>query len=259
MQYSCPERQELERTTINRVSVADQVAAVLRQKILTGELRAGTSLQDRPLASSLGVSRNTLREALRILSMEGLLERNLHRGVAVAQLSPSDVREIYQLRRMLEIPAVLSARQPKPELLREMRTALDEYEEAVRARDWGRAVSFDLQFHGLLIRFYDNRRLESFYEKVIGELRVGMVLVDRGHDNPAGLVPVHRKMYQLILAGRLKECASVLGRHLEDSEARLTRVSSDGTTQRRGLRNQPLPQKRAAGAGSGNGKAIRSA
>jgi len=62
----------MERTQLNRVSVADQVAALLRQRILEGEFRPGAQLQELPLASSLGVSRNTMREAIRILSIEGL-------------------------------------------------------------------------------------------------------------------------------------------------------------------------------------------
>src|SRR5215468_9117912 len=97
---------------IHRVSVADQVAAVLRQRILTGELRPGMPLQEMSLAVSLGVSRNTMREATRILSLEGLLKRNAHRGVAVCQLSAKDVQEIYSLRRMLEIAAVLRLARP---------------------------------------------------------------------------------------------------------------------------------------------------
>jgi DNA-binding GntR family transcriptional regulator len=85
-------------------------------------------------------------------------------------------------------------------------------------------VGFDLHFHSLLIRFHHNRRLESFYQQVIGELRLGMVLVDRSHDNPGALIPVHRKMYQFLAAGKLKQCAAVLAQHLDDSESRLTRV-----------------------------------
>src|SRR5258707_10330814 len=82
----------MDQTQINRVSVADQVATLLRQRILEGEFRPGTQLQELPLASSLGVSRNTMREAIRILSLEGLLRRSLHRGAAVSQLSLRDVR-----------------------------------------------------------------------------------------------------------------------------------------------------------------------
>jgi DNA-binding GntR family transcriptional regulator len=214
----------MDRTQINRVSVADQVAALLRQRILEGEFRPGTQLPELPLASSLGVSRNTMREAIRILAQEGLLRRSLHRGVAVSQLSLRDVHEIYQLRRMLELPAVLSARRPDAEVLKEIRKALEQYEEAVEMRDWSRAVSHDLHFHSLLIRFHGNKRLDSFYRNMIGELRVGMVLVDRSHDDPGALIPVHRKMYQLLSTGKLKACAAVLEQHLEDSESRLTRV-----------------------------------
>jgi len=214
----------MDQTQITRVSVADQVAALLRQRILEGEFRPGTQLQELPLASSLGVSRNTMREAIRILSLEGLLRRSLHRGAAVSQLSLRDVREIYQLRRMLELPAVLAARDPDPSLLQEIRSAVEQYELAVRDRNWSRAVSHDLHFHSLLIRFHGNKRLESFYKNMLGELRVGMVLVDRSHDNPGALIPVHRKMCQLLAAGKLKQCADVLEQHLEDSESRLTQI-----------------------------------
>ena len=214
----------MERSQIHRVSVADQAAAILRQRILDGELRPGTSLQEVPLAHSFGVSRNTMREAMRILSIEGLLKRSLHRGVAVSQLSLKDVQEIYHLRRMLEIPAVLAAGRGDSAILDELRGALDQYEGAVRAKDWVGAVGFDLQFHNSLIRFHRNKRLESFYQKVIGELRMGMVLVDRRHDNPGGLIPQHRKIYLLLSTGKLRQCAAVLARHLDDSESRLTRV-----------------------------------
>ena len=214
----------MDRTQINRVSVADQVATILRQRILEGEFRPGTQLQELPLASSMGVSRNTMREALRILSLEGLLRRSLHRGAAVTQLSLHDVQEIYQLRRMLELPAVLEAKHPDPELLRELESAVEQYEQAIKQRDWARAVSHDLHFHSLLIRFHGSKRLNTFYRNVISELRVGMVLVDRSHDNPGVLIPVHRKLYQLLSTGKLKQCAAVLEQHLADSESRLTGV-----------------------------------
>lgn len=213
-----------DRPQINRVSVADQVAALLRQRILEGEFRPGAQFQELPLASSLGVSRNTMREAIRILSLEGLLRRSLHRGAAVSQLSLHDVREIYQLRVMLELPAVLAARRPDADLLQALQKTVAQYEAAVKDRDWARAVNHDLNFHSLLIRFHGNKRLNSFYKNVIGELRVGMVLVDRSHDNPGALIPVHRRMYQLLSTGKLKQCAAVLEQHLEDSESRLTRV-----------------------------------
>lgn len=229
--------------------MADQVAGILRQRILEGELRPGTPLPEIPLATSLGVSRNTMREAVRILALEGLLKRNIHRGVTVAQLSLRDVQEIYALRRMLEIPAILAAKNPSPETLKEMRAAVDAYEKAVRQQDWAGAVARDLHFHGLLIRFHKNKRLESFYQKVIGEVRMGMVLVDSSHDNPGALVPVHRKLYQLLVAGKRKECAAMLAQHLDDSEARLSQVMAGQSS----AAEAGVGQK-AAVAARGNGR-----
>ena len=210
----------MERLQIHRVSIADQVAGILRQRILAGELRSGTALPEVSLSLAPGVSRNTLREAVRILALEGLLKRDIHRGVSVSHLSIADVEEIYHLRRMLEIPAVYAARKPAPEILVEMRALVDEYESAVHARDWVLAVNVDLQFHSKLIHFHRNNRLES-YQKLVGELRMGMVLVDRVHDDPGGLIPVHREICELLAAGKLKKCAIVLAQHLDDSEFRL--------------------------------------
>ena len=165
-----------------------------------------------------------MREAMRILSLEGLLKRSIHRGIAVAQLSLRDVQEIYHVRRVLEISAIYAAKTPDPDLLSNILDALEQYEAAVQARDWVSAVTHDLHFHGLLIRFLRNKRLESFYQKTIAELRMGMVLVDQRHDHPGILIPVHRKLYELLTAGKLKECAEILLQHLEDSESRLATV-----------------------------------
>src|SRR5258706_3358086 len=96
----------LETLHIRRTSTADKVANVLRVRILAGELRPGTTLLEIPFSTQLGVSRNTMREAMRILILEGLLKRKIHHGVTVAELSLADVEEIYRLRRVLEIQAV---------------------------------------------------------------------------------------------------------------------------------------------------------
>ena len=116
------------------------------------------------------------------------------------------------------------------DILTELRAALEGYEVVVEGVDWVRAVRFDLHFHTLLIRFHQNRRLESFYEKLLGELRMGMVLVDLRHDNPSGLVPVHRRIYQLLTRGETEECATLLSQHLRDSETRLTAVMDQRIT-----------------------------
>lgn len=218
---------------LRRFSVADEVARLLRERIFVGELRPGTPLSEIPLASSLRVSRNTMREAMKVLSLEGLLTRSVHRGVAVAQLTPPDISEIYQLRRMLELSAIQAAKRPDREHLDQLRSVVEQYEAAAGAGDWTAAVGFDLQFHTLLIRFHNSRRLEAFYQKILRELRVAMVLVDRGMHDPGRLIRVHRRIYRLLAAGELRKCAAALAAHLEDSEQRISKIVSEHSSSQR--------------------------
>lgn len=140
-----------------------------------------------------------MREAVRILSLEGLVKRNIHRGIAVAKLSLNDVHAIYRARPAVGDSSDSVCKETRPDLLRQLRTELEQYEKAVRAKDRVDAVNHDVHFHALLIRCLRNNRLKAFYQKTIGELRMGTALVDRRHDDPGILVPVRRKLYQLPL------------------------------------------------------------
>ena len=88
---------------ISRISTAVEVADSLREQILLGELAPGARLPEIPLAAAFHVSRNTLRDAFRLLEREGLVEHLPHRGGFVAQLAEPDIRDLYRIRRILEI------------------------------------------------------------------------------------------------------------------------------------------------------------
>src|SRR5262249_203881 len=92
---------------------------------------------------------------------------------------------------------------------------------AVHASNWVVAVELDLRFHSQLIRFHRSKRLESFYQKLIGELRMGMVMVDRVHDDPSALIPLHRDILTLLASGQAEQSDVLLAKDLEDSECRL--------------------------------------
>ncbi|WP_175965232.1 GntR family transcriptional regulator [Burkholderia sp. BCC0322] len=87
-------------------STADAVAASLREMIVNGELQAGERLVERDLAERFGISRIPMREAIQRLEREGLLEIFRNRGAVVRMLSASDVREIYDMRALLEGDAI---------------------------------------------------------------------------------------------------------------------------------------------------------
>lgn len=203
--------------SIQRVSTADQVASLMRERILRGELKPGTSLREVVIAAAIGVSRNTLREALRILIQEGLVRHTVHRGITVTQLRPESASDIYRVRRLLEAAAVETTR-PTRERLAVLATAVERLEHAAQQRDWPALVEADMQFHCALVSLLGSDRLDGFFRNLLSELRVGLVAVDRASSDLKRMSGEHRKFYRLLKAGKRKECARALVAHLEEAE-----------------------------------------
>src|SRR5262245_33099908 len=208
--------------SIKRVSTADQVASLVRERILRGEIKPGTALREVVLAVTIGVSRNTLREALRILLQEGLVRHTVHRGITVTQPSPESVSDIYRVRMLLEVMAVERSRPSKGDLER-LGEAVTRLEKAAEERDWPGLVEADMRFHRLLVGLLGSERLETFASNVLAELRLALVAVDRASSDVRRLSGEHRKFYRLLAAGKRKECARLLSAHLTEAE-RLVRA-----------------------------------
>ncbi|WP_052068083.1 GntR family transcriptional regulator [Rhodococcoides fascians] len=103
----------------------DRVADVIRQAIVRGDLAPGRRLTERELGELTGVSRTSLREALRSLQSEGLVERTGTRGLQVAVLTPAIVGELYDVRLPLEVAAVeLCVRNASDAQIAELHSAL---------------------------------------------------------------------------------------------------------------------------------------
>ena len=98
------------------IAASLDLAARITAKIDQGELTPGTRLPEVALAEELGVSRNTLREAFRVLMQDGLVDHIPNRGVFVHTFTKSDVEDIYAYRAFIEVAAIRSARK-NPQLL----------------------------------------------------------------------------------------------------------------------------------------------
>src|SRR4249920_728819 len=113
------------------VSVVDHVYASLRERILAGDLPRGTRLRQAALAEELGVSRTPLREALRRLSTEGLVEFSPNRGATVSELDFGDMRHAWSARVALEPGAArLAAQRRHAPAIAAMRAAIDHQRQA---------------------------------------------------------------------------------------------------------------------------------
>ncbi|MFZ5633849.1 MAG: GntR family transcriptional regulator [Bacillota bacterium] len=138
----------------------NMVADVLREAILSGILGDGQQLRQDEIAEQFGVSRIPVREALRKLEAEGLVTFYPHRGAVVSQLSPGEVREIFEIRVLLEcqalhlaIPHLSKSRLKQAEAILE---ATDEEDDASRLSE------FNLEFHTILYTPANRPYLLSF-------------------------------------------------------------------------------------------------
>ena len=91
---------------IMRQTLREQVTQAIRMKLLTGQLKPGTRIVEQEMAEELGVSRGPVREALRQIEQEGLVEYASHVGCFVKDFNAQDVYEVYLLRANLEILSV---------------------------------------------------------------------------------------------------------------------------------------------------------
>ena len=120
-------------------------AQKLREAILLGHLKPGDKLDQNEIAELLGISRSPVRDALRTLAAEGLVEVIPHRGAAVAELSADEVEEIFLIRRILEgMAARLATQRIGPAQIAELQAVLDEIDQTSDLDGW---LELNRRFH----------------------------------------------------------------------------------------------------------------
>jgi DNA-binding GntR family transcriptional regulator len=203
---------------VSRTSVSEQVAETVRDLIIRGELRPGEALPEATLATSLGVSRNTVREAFRLLDAGGLVVRQVHRGVLVKRLSEQDVADIYVARRSLELWAIATRPSPTEAQLDALRACVDDAEAAAAGSDWARVATNNLRFHQGIVRLLDCRRIDEFFARILAELRLAFATVVDQEAYFGPYVTENRQLFDMIVAAKWKDCGDRLRRYLDRSE-----------------------------------------
>jgi DNA-binding GntR family transcriptional regulator len=202
-----------------KLATHEFVAEVLREAITTGHLRANQPLPQDEIAAQLEVSHIPVREALRQLQSEGLVTYQANRGAQVSALAPDEIREIYEIRAILETAAIRRAVPLLDERdLDRAGTILGAAERSIDGAEWG---TLDVEFHELIYRLDDRPRLR---ELIDGLLR----RVDR-YWLMHGLMLTHREVFErehraLLGAVRNRDAqlaADLLGKHLAGAADRL--------------------------------------
>ena len=148
-------------------SLHGQVIAELREAILTGRLKAGDRLVEEKLAEELGVSRNPVREAIRVLASEGLVDVAARRGASVAVMSDQEARETIEVRALLEgHNARLAARRHDKQVIKRIEAVLQKGTAAVAAGRFDQLFQLNQQFHDELAAAGQNQVLGELLQKL---------------------------------------------------------------------------------------------
>jgi DNA-binding GntR family transcriptional regulator len=154
-------------------STVDQLADLLRARILDGDLEPGRRLVERELVEAYDVARHTLRSALRRLEVEGLVRVEPNRGARVAALSPDDLAELFALRLALEREAAHLALERGggrlPATVHEAARALDRLAKR-RATSWNELAAAHHRVHEAIVAAAHAPRIERAYAALSTEL-----------------------------------------------------------------------------------------
>lgn len=150
----------------------DLVCDELRRQIIDGTYPPGAHLVEDRLAQELGVSRNPVREALRVLEAEGFVDMIPRRGAVVATLSDEEVRDIFEVRMALEaLAARLAARHADPEGVAMLREVLAQAAKALEADDAGALTDLNAAFHEHLLEQSGNGYLRDVMLQLRGQMK----------------------------------------------------------------------------------------
>lgn len=198
---------------VENVPLSMQVADILRQAIIDGQMKPGMQLVEMALAEQLEVSRAPVREAIQILERDGLVETMAYRGKRVRPLTPKDVEELYSLRELFEqfaISRIIATGTDISILTRHCESMLA----AAQAGDFAALVDADQAFHRSLIELANHDLLLQQWQSLYLRIRQIMALRNaRNHD----LVQVarnHDPIVAALLAKDLDAAQAEIAKHI---------------------------------------------
>jgi DNA-binding GntR family transcriptional regulator len=199
-------------------SLVELAVARLRHEILSGASDPGERLVEEQLTRRLGISRAPLREALRLLAEQGLVEHTPRRGARVATLSARDVEELYTLREVLERHVVQTAATfSGPEVLDGPRAALTSMIAAAGVGDRLATADAHRLFHVALVEIAGNRQLTLVYDQILIKIQLYMALNLRRETestaDPMDGIRRHERLFNAVRKGKRDAILAALSAH----------------------------------------------
>ncbi|MGO1434510.1 MAG: GntR family transcriptional regulator [Canibacter sp.] len=221
---------QIEPSVESRASTAESIADVLMQEIITGKLTAGQRLPETALAKRLGSSRNSVREAIRLLEQSRLVTYEMHRGSVVSKPNVADLDDLYRTRLHLETSALNDP--PEDEPLEGLRESFERLVTAADTHDSKRIVEADLEFHQAIVDLLDSERISTFYSLLRKELVFYLTVLsheDQEFLYPEGpIVESHGSIYEAVASGNRNLAIGLITEHIEQNHCRLREILQRG-------------------------------
>ena len=195
----------------------DVVFNTLRAAIVTGKLVPGERLMENQLAEKLGVSRTPVREALRMLELENLVELVPRKGDQVLDMSEKDITNILEVRSALEgLATSLACKKMTKEDLQQLKNMEVDFEKAVADNDVDHFVDIDEDFHDLIFAATENDKLISIFRNLRIQLyRYRMAQAKNNETSMSTIVAHHRSIIRAIENHDAEEGASIAQGHIK--------------------------------------------
>ena len=209
----------------DNISLREAVYLTLRRAILTNVFEPGDRLMEMKLAAQLGVSRTPVREAIHLLEKESLVRQIPHKGVVVAGITKKQLRDVLEIRGMLEELAVqLACRRGTEEGFAKLQAAADNFAKAVKQeKDLTVQAEKDVAFHDVIYQMTDNERLIELVESIWQQIYRYRIERLKGA-NRESLVQEHQELVQALCA-RDEEAAVRMARlHISNQEVTISKL-----------------------------------
>ena len=203
---------------IMRQTLREQVTQAIRMKLLTGQLKPGTRIVEQEMAEELGVSRGPVREALRQIEQEGLVEYASHVGCFVKDFNAQDVYEVYLLRANLEILSVkMCDGKFSSQTIEHMEQIVQRMASIEQVEQFDEIIDNDNEFHECIIRECGLNRLYLLWNSMDGG---NTIVFYRGAGKSEYVVRnqanIHRKVLDAVRTGDVKLiCHTLLDHYME--------------------------------------------
>jgi DNA-binding GntR family transcriptional regulator len=208
-----------------RTTTAQQVADGISERILAGIFRPGERLRESAIAAELGIARNTVREAVRLLEHGGLVRFEVNRGAMIISPTPETVEGLYSARERLERAAL--AVPLTDDQLAVVEEAYAALAAATASQVRADIVAADLAFHEAIVAALDSSRIDAFYAGLTRELRFYLMALsayEREYENPRKVVREHEPLMDAIRAGDAQRAQREASHHIATNAERVQRI-----------------------------------